>query len=75
MTTQIYRKSKSTLGFQIITVTEFASGRIMMYVDDIRSFIQEEIALKTYIDAYEITYDFDQGWMAGGCEIPYLDSY
>lgn len=75
MKTQICHKSKSTLGFQIITVIEFVSGRVMMYVDDIRSFIQEEIALKTYIDAYEITYDFDQGWMAGGSEIPYLESF
>lgn len=46
-----------------------------MYVDDIRSGISEEIVLREYIDAYEVYYDFNEGWMADGHEIPYLDSF
>lgn len=71
----IIRESRSRFGYQIITVMEFASGEVLMLVNDMRSLIQEEIALKAYIDAYEVTYDFDKGWMAGGEEIPYLDSF
>ena len=75
MENQIIRDSKAILGFQIISVVEYASGEVVMYVDDARCYIQEVIALKEYLDAYEITYDFDQGWMADGKEIPYLDSF
>ena len=46
-----------------------------MYVDDVRTGIQEDIALREYVNAYEVYYDFDQGWMANGQEIPYLDSF
>ena len=75
MTTTIIRESRSSLGHQVITVVEFESGKVVMLVDDRRNIIQEEIALKNYIDAYEVYYDFDLGWMAGGSEIPYLDSF
>lgn len=71
----IIRKSQSKVGRQIITIMEFASGEVMMLVDDVRTLIQEKIMLKSYIDAYEVTYDIDKGWMAGGEEIPYLDSF
>ena len=71
----LVRESRTRQGHQRITVVEFASGEVVLYVDDDRCFIQEEIALSRYIEAYEIYYDFDQGWMAKGCEIPYLESY
>ena len=71
----LVRDSKSRQRHQRITVCEFASGEVVMYIDDDRSFIQEEIALSRYIEAYEIYYDFDHGWMAKGREIPYLESY
>ena len=75
MTSSIVRESSVTQGRQIITVLEFESGEIMMYVDDTRTGVQEDIALREYIDAYEVYYDFDQGWMANGHEIPYRDSF
>ena len=75
MTTTIIRESRSSFGHQIITVVEFTSSKVVMLVNDCRNTIQEEIVLKNYIDAYEVYYDFDRGWMAGGNEIPYLDSF
>lgn len=71
----LVRESKSRQGHQRVTVCEFASGEVVMYVDDDRCFIQEEIALSRYIEAYEIYFDAHHGWMAGGREIPYLDIY
>ncbi len=75
MQKQITRESESLQGFQLITVLQFASGEVEMQVDDIRCYIQEIIALREYVDAHEITYDFEQGWMANGKEIPYLDNF
>ena len=46
-----------------------------MYAFDRRAGFQEVIALQEYIDAYEIYYDFDEGWMANGQEIPYKDIF
>lgn len=71
----IVRESRSKVGRQHITVVEYLSGVVTMLVRDARSFILEEIALRTYVDAYEITYDMDKGWIAGGEELPYLESY
>lgn len=71
----IVRESRSKVGRQHVFVTEFLSGDVVMLVRDSRSLILEEIALKSYIDAYEILYDMDKGWVAGGEEIPYLESY
>ncbi len=75
MTNTILRESKVRKGRHIITVLAFESGEVLMYVDDIRSGISEEIVLREYIDAYEVYYDFNEGWMADGHEIPYLDSF
>ncbi len=75
MTNSIIRESSIRKGRHIITVHEFQTGEIVMYIDDVRTGIQEDIALRVYINAYEVYYDFDQGWMAGGQEIPYRDSF
>ena len=75
MQKQITRESESLQGFQLIRVLQFASGEVEMQVDDIRCYIQEIIALREYVDAHEITYDFEQSWMANGKEIPYLDNF
>ena len=71
----IVRISSVNRGPHLISVLEFTSGMILMRVDDTRYGIQEEIALREYIDAYEVYYDFDQGWMANGYEIPYKDIF
>lgn len=75
MTNTILRESTVRKGRHVITVLEFASGEVMMYVDDVRTGIQEDISLREYVSAYEVYYDFDQGWMANGQEIPYLDCF
>ena len=75
MTNTILRESTVRKGRHIISVLEFASGEIVMYVDDVRTGIQEDIALREYVNAYEVYYDFDQGWMANGQEIPYKDIF
>ena len=75
MTNTILRESTARKGRHIISVLEFASGEIVMCVDDVRTGIQEDIALREYVNAYEVYYDFDQGWMADGQEIPYLDCF
>ena len=75
MTNTILRESTVRKGRHNISVLEFASGEIVMYVDAVRTGIQEDIALREYVNAYEVYYDFDQGWMAGGQEIPYRDSF
>ncbi len=75
MTNDILKESSVRKGRHIISVLEFQSGDVMMYVDDTRTGIKEDIALREYINAYEIYYDFDQGWMANGQEIPYRDSF
>ena len=73
MSSAIVRESTVRRGPHIICVLEFGSGEILLRVDDVRNGIQEDIALKAYIDAYEVYYDFDRGWMAYGTEIPYND--
>jgi len=75
MSSTILRESTVRKGRHIISVLEFESGDIVMYVDDNRTGIQEDIALREYINAYEVYYDLDQGWMAYGQEIPYKDSF
>ena len=75
MTNTILRESTVRKGRHVITVLEFASGEVMMYVDDVRTGIQEDISLREYVSAYEVYYDFDQGWMANGQEIPHLDCF
>ena len=75
MTSNILRESSVRKGRHIISVLEFESGEVVMYVDDTKTGIQEDIALREYINAYEVYYDFDQGWMANGQEIPYRDSF
>ena len=75
MTSNILRESSVRKGRHIISVLEFESGEVVMYVDDTKTGIQEDIALREYVNAYEVYYDFDQGWMANGQEIPYHDSF
>lgn len=75
MTDNILRESSVRKGRHIISVMEFESGEVVMYVDDTRTGIQEDIALREYVNAYEVYYDFDQGWMANGQEIPYKDVF
>ena len=75
MTSNILRESSVRKGRHIISVLEFESGEFVMYVDDTKTGIQEDIALREYINPYEVYYDFDQGWMANGQEIPYRDSF
>jgi hypothetical protein len=75
MTNNILKESSVRKGRHIITVLEFDSGEVVMYVDDTRTSIQEDIALREYINAYEVYYDFDQGWMANGQEISYRESF
>lgn len=75
MTSNILRESSVRKGRHIISVLAFDSGEVVMYVDDTRTGVQEDIALREYVNAYEVYYDFDQGWMADGQEIPYLDSF
>ena len=75
MTHTIRRESSVRKGRHIITVLEFDTGEVVMYIDDTKTGIQEDIALQLYINAYEAYYDFDQGWMANGQEIPYKDSF
>lgn len=75
MTSRIRRESTAWTDQHRITVLELASGDVVMYADDHRTGIQEDIALREYIDANEIYYDFDQGWMACGSEIPYKDCF
>ena len=75
MTSNILKESSVRRGRYVITVLEFDTGEIVLYVDDTQTGIQEDIPLREYINAYEIYYDFDQGWMAGGQEIPYRDSF
>jgi len=73
MESTIIRESTVKRGLHIICVLEFNTGEILMRVDDTRCGIQEDIALKEYIDAHEVYYDFDQGWMVNSQEIPYRD--
>ena len=75
MESTIIRESTVKRGPHIICVLEFNTGEILMRVDDTRCDIQEDIALREYIDAHEIYYDFDQGWMANGGEIRYRDCF
>ena len=75
MSSTILRESTVRKGRHIISVLEFESGDIVMYVDDNRTGIKEDIQLREYINAYEVYYDLDQGWMANGQEIPYKDSF
>ena len=75
MESTILRESTVRKGRHVITVLEFTSGEVRMYVDDVKTGIQEDISLREYVNAYEVYYDFDQGWMASGQEIPYLNSF
>ena len=75
MSSTILRESTVRKGRHIISVLEFESGDIVMYVDDNRTGIKEDIQLREYINAYEVYYDLDQGWMANGQEIPYKDRF
>jgi hypothetical protein len=75
MKSTIIRESTVKRGPHIICVMEFDTGEILMRVDDTRYPLQEDIPLREYIDAHEIYYDFEQGWMVSGGEIPYLDSF
>lgn len=71
----IIRESATRTPRHNITVLELDSGDVIMYAFDRRAGVQEVIALRDYIDAYEIYYDFDEGWMANGQEIPYQDIF
>ena len=75
MTSNILKESSVRRGRHVITVLEFDTGEIVLYVDDTQTGIQEDIALREYINAYEVYYDFDQGWMANGQEIPYRECF
>jgi len=75
MESTIIRESTVKRGPHIICVLEFNTGEILMRVDDTRCGIQEDIALQEYIDAHEVYYDSDQGWMVNGQEIPYRDCF
>ena len=75
MESTIIRESTVRRGPHIICVLEFDTGEILMRIDDNRTGIQEDIALREYINAYEVYYDLDQGWMANGQEIPYKDNF
>ena len=75
MESTIIRESTVKRGPYIICVLEFDTGEILMRVDDTRCGIQEDIALREYINAYEVYYDFDHGWMVNGQEIPYRDCF
>ena len=75
MESTIIRESTVKRGPHIICVLEFNTGEILMRVDDTRCGIQEDIALQEYIDAHEVYYDFDQGWMVNSQEIPYRDCF
>ena len=75
MTSNILKESSVRKGRHVITVLEFDTGEIVLYIDDTRTGIQEDIALWEYINAYEVYYDFDQGWMANGQEIPYRECF
>lgn len=72
---RIIRESTSRTERHTITVLELDTGEVVMYADDRRTGIQEDIALREYVDANEIYYDFDEGWMTGNSEIPYQDTY
>ena len=71
----IVRESTTRTPRHNITVLELDSGDVILYAFDRRARLQEVIALREYIDAYEIYYDFDEGWMANGREIPYKDIF
>lgn len=75
MESTIIRESTVKRSPHIICVLEFNTGEILMRVDDTRCGIQEDIALQEYIDAHEVYYDFDRGWMVNGQEIPYRDCF
>lgn len=75
MTSNIIKESSVRKGRHIITVLEFDTGEVVMYIDDTRTGIQEDISLREYVNAYEVYYDFDQGWMVNGQEIPYRESF
>ena len=71
----IVRESATRTPRHNITVLELDSGDVIMYAFDRRAGFQEVIALREYIEAHEIYYDFDEGWMANGQEIPYRDIF
>mgnify|MGYP000844612349 CR=1 FL=1 len=71
----IIRESATRTPRHNITVLELDSGDVILYAFDRRAGFQEVIALREYIDAYEIYYDFDEGGMANGQEIPYKDIF
>ena len=75
MRSNILKESSVRKGRHVITVLEFDTGEIVLYIDNTRTGIQEDIALREYINAYEVYYDFDQGWMANGQEIPYRECF
>ena len=75
MKSRIVRESFDRKGRYRITVLEYDIGEVVVYIDDTRTGIQEEIALREYVSAYEIYYDMDEGWMANGQEIPYKDIF
>lgn len=67
----ILRESTAWPDRRSVTILELENGEVIMYADDPLTGIQEDIALREYIDANEVYYDFDEGWMACGSEIPY----
>ena len=71
----IIRESATRTSRHNIMVLELDSGDVIMYAFDRRAGFQEVIALREYIEAHEIYYDFDEGWMANGQEIPYKDIF
>ena len=52
MANTILRESTVRKGRHIISVLEFASGEIVMYVDDVSTGIQEDIAIREYVNVY-----------------------
>jgi len=54
MTSNILKESSVRKGRHIITVLEFDTDEIVLYIDDTRTGVQEDIALREYINAYEV---------------------
>lgn len=73
MTGRPIRESEVQRGHLNISVVEYPSGKVLMTVVDTRCMIIEEIALKHFIEANQIQYSDQEGWMHQGTEIPYLD--
>ena len=67
------KESIAMLPGRYLNVREYSDGEVNFFSIHHRSGTSEEIALSRYVDASDIRYEPDQGWiMADGQEIPYL---